>query len=337
MRKAVLLLALVALLTGAGAGAPSWAAVPSPTSCVAQHLPLPIHHDEGQVASGSPDGRYLIGTDEVGGLVWHDRRIAAVVRRGDLVAVNNDGVIVGDTGGTQPRPAVLQGNTLTPLKGVATGQALDINASGVIVGTRYGLLPHSVVVRWSSVKATPVTLIGPRGYSVVLGAAVADDGTVIASLGIAPRQTSHGAASITYVWPPHGAGYRMPEPPVHGKPLVPPSIIGVNGRQVAWSVVIDGEHRGRTLRYDLHTRRYQSLPATVETEAINVRGWVVGTPYATADQPVLQTPGHTITLTPSWADGVNVAVISDDGRTAAGTGERGGKDGVSFPLVWDCR
>jgi hypothetical protein len=344
---------------------PSWAATTPrtaqvaapapalPSSCSIHALPLSARHSQGDVTAADSTDRYVVGQDfggaEVRSVVWHDARISAVFSAGVyLTGVNRAGTAVGVN--ARGEAVRVTGKSVRPLPGGAhVGQdAIElpsipqpaINDDGVIAGLR--TVGHRTsVLRWTSADRSPQVQPTVPGYPMVLGLdGIAADGTVLSELNPAP---GHSESQITYVWPSHGAGYRLVPPRVSGT-VNDMSIIGVSGDIVAVEVFLVGrESAPLSFLYHLSTRTFTKLAiGDVGVDVVNGRGWVTGWWNRHGEYFIAQ--GHRIRLPllPSAAhrdDRLAPAVISDDGRIIVGTAwtpaAKGG-DGPPTPVVWTC-
>ncbi|AEV82385.1 hypothetical protein ACWT_1367 [Actinoplanes sp. SE50] len=258
--------------------------------------------------------------------MWKDgtiaRRTTLPATDAEIVDMTRDGTGVA-TGYLQNHQASFgyADGRFTRLRGSGVG-AIAINEAGVIVGGRGGS-PGGVPVRWASASAAPVRLPLPAGATEGSASNIAEDGTILGSVGRA------GKSATAYLWFPGGTGRYLPLSTVDGgrrATSFAPSAIS-NGWVTGNAVVETEQSTASTpMRYRITTGEFQRLPADLwSAEKIAADGWVA-------------------------AEGLDLSVTGDAGRRSsapagvggdrpdlgqaggAGGGRRDGKPHAAHPL-----
>ncbi|WDZ85062.1 hypothetical protein [Micromonospora cathayae] len=366
--SAALVVALAALVAvpvlrdaGRSEGTPPAAA--PPTGCTVERLPLPAGAGSGDVTTGDPTGRYLLGSvaspDLSGGwtVLWVDgrlRELPPAARNLTLLDVNTAGQAIGvggDRGSVgyfhqldSGQGASGDGGVVRPLPGGPNTQPVAINEAGRIAGNRLRVGPDdpnlSVPVVWASSTSTPVELALPGPDWAGRAEGIADDGTIVGSVG------QGGGFQRGYLWRPDGTGEFLPTPPGAAHFFRPTA----RGPWAIGSSLPENQSpaRQQVARLRLSTGEFAPLPQVAEgfrPLAGNARGWVVG--LVGTDRAGLLTEAGLLELAPPRIDPAPALlspmarVLSDDGRTIAGFYQYRSTDGQPIrtgePLRWTCR
>nr|BFE71632.1 hypothetical protein GCM10020092_049330 [Actinoplanes digitatis] len=270
-----------------------------------------------QVTGSDPTGRYVAGrANPVADMrstvvVWHDNRIARIVKKDrlELTDFTTKGVGVGyEVDGT--RAYVYTDGTLTPLKGDRL-TADAINEAGVIVGTS-AVRP----VRWASATADPEPLPLPAGTAQGVVSGLAEDGTIVGRVDL----------DIGYLWLPDGTHRPIAAPEIDGVPARGFVPVELRNGWIYGDAMVPVDTGGieatamRPFRYQLATGRYERLAKQDGTPSFYLGSWLVPLP---GDPSV---SGRT-----SYA----VTAVSDDNRALAGD-SNASSGGAFLPVSWRC-
>lgn len=310
------------------AGRTSAASAPKPAEpkdCTIHQLPTG-GIGKALVSSGDPSGHYLAGRVYPPGshpktVIWKDGRLqeggTMPGEDADIYAINNKGVGVGSSyAGDNEYPYVVSNGTATKLKG-GTGSAVGINADGVIVGG-LGEDGETAPVRWSSAGAQPTRLPLPSGAGGGTVRAIADDGTMVGSVGF-------GKSVKGYLWKPDGTGHVLPPATVDGQTGVfSPSTMGGGWAYGTVSFALaGGGERFTAARFHIDSGTYEGLPVSADSTFGAANGWVLGTDADPGTPPklvpVIAVGQHTVPLPLApQAHHYLVTSFSADGHTAGG-------------------
>ena len=328
--------------TGPGLGQqPGASATPAAPDCLAQRLALPPGATEGEVNSGSPNGRYLAGLvaakDNPGKPVrWDGTRAEPipVAGIGEAQGVNDSGVVVGEAQTTDRRHfawAYAGGKVVElPIPDGYTGaEATAINAAGHVAGVLFDGDRAAAVV-WRGTTATArVDVLDAPGGAMAFG--ISDSGIVVGGL--------HDG-SAAYRWDANGRGSKLAGPagtaggdaqgvrgdwaygllPKDGKPGPSDMTTGTPGVQsLDWNVAVV---------WNLRTGRAGAV-AGGRVEAVSSTGQaVVNHPDGTAS--IRAVDGTLRALPALTAKGTAYAqALSDDGTRAGGSS-------AGDPVRWSC-
>lgn len=279
------------------------------------------------INGGDPSGRYLVGEAEDGVVVWDDA-VPTFTTYGDkaaLVDINTSGHAVGwfYTGNFGAlRAATYVDGTWHELKGDG-GRALGINEHGLIAGVIWFYTNVQWPVVWSSPTAEPHQLPLPAGSHEGMVAEIGDDGTVAGSAVIP------GVGVRPVLWRPDGTLRELtgllPDTGPDGEALFDVYPQDMRGD---WMLLNASFPEGRSAYFvlNLATEAIRWLPAGFAAAAVNVHGWVVGGGPQGAAR--IDSEGTIMSL-PGTNGGVDVATISDDGRTVGGYLSEA-------PFLWRC-
>jgi hypothetical protein len=305
-----------------------------PASCTVEQLPLG-QHTSADVAGVDPSGRWMVGVSDpsYGGpqsavLVWRDGELVTDLvpkKTGAAVtmsAINGSGVAVGGTNQSPGVPYVVDGRTVTRLKGGA-GRATSINEAGVISGT---LVKDGrwVAARWTSPDAEPALWPLPQDPKQTLVHALAADGTI---------------AVGDVLWRPDGRTEKLRLPRVEeGRPLFSATTFRDGWLYGALSVLRDNRSYtdGEPYRYDPVTATWQKLDRTTFAAQLVGNSIFVRSQLGMLDATGPFTlPPHPTTLPDDW---YLVTTVSQDVRVIGGhTLSRSASEHDDRPLRWLCQ
>ena len=327
-----------------------------PTACTAIRLPTGGAAAAATVTGGDPSGAYLVGsTNPSAGktravLVWRDGELVARVpqtgRSPMMSDINASGVAVGSTTESPFLPYVYRNGRVSRLPGVGTARA--INDDGMIAGTREA--GRGVPVRWASPDSQPEVMKLPPGTLGGQATDIAEDGT------IAVRLSTKTYIEQTYLWFPDGTS-RPIEAPTAGKgqatrfwsvyfrfgwlygdvATFAPAGTASSGPSAEVPAgnpnVPEGPYSWDTSAYRYHVASgtWQKLPQgevpALAGDFVTLQAYI-GKQIFTFPEPVGKRAD----------DGFQIAVVSDDGRTAGGGSLSNRADPAHHdePVMWRC-
>ncbi|HTJ33045.1 MAG TPA: hypothetical protein VL738_07430 [Dactylosporangium sp.] len=317
---------------------PAVSASPSPeggqgiTRCTASEVETPPAAAQGgtTVMGGDPSGRYLVGLGIDGAkglaLLW-DRGKYRIIDLPDesptLLDINSAGVAVGYTTRQRRVPWVVVDGRAHELARAGGDNddavAYGINAAGQIAGTVKG---RPVLWPGPDGQAAPLPLPGP-GYSG-WARAVDDDGTVVGQL-------FHDDGSAAWAWAPDGTPTMLAAPVIDGKPATEYGAFDVRNGWVAGTAGTTG------VLWNLRTGKVRVV-AWGMLMAVNGRGWTVlaNEPRAAVDTGTQRVDLPSVPGAEGGVYALAPAVLSDDGRFAAGTAITSA-NGHRAGTRWTCR
>jgi hypothetical protein len=330
----------VAASKGSSKAAP---AVPAPTSCTVEQLPIPNDIPKALIAGADPSGRYFVGRsypkDGYQAVIWHNGVGAEVPLPGDreeeLTDVNASGTAVGwSYDNDDSVPFVYHDGKVSQLSGVTHGAAAAINGSGAIVGDD-GAHP----VFWSSPTAEARLLPVPAGSGPAEASDIDEDGTVVGTID----------NKTPYVWLPDGSHHALKLPDLGGDPLEGrvrnisggwvTGVVNEAGPDKAASGRNKAAGQAKAVRWNVRTGEVVVVDQLDKyADAVNPLGWQVG--IGTQGRPVL-VAGKTTVQLPGIADhpAGNLtdipATLSNDGHVIGGQSDDAGD--VIKPVVWRCK
>ncbi|MEV4516592.1 hypothetical protein AB0K00_47540 [Dactylosporangium sp. NPDC049525] len=287
-----------------------------------------------------PAGRVIVGT--VGGTAVrfdNGRTVPYPGATGQVVAVNNAGVIVGYDEVDQASHGLAwtyhngTKTMLAKLAGYDYSFPTAVNARGDVVGAAMGEANDDTVpVIWPADRPGTVRALAmPAGYgepntggSQAVG--LTDDGHVVGNVRGAPTR-----------WSPDGTPALLPTPPGHEYATV----TALRGAIVFGMAAVTGENRVVAIRWDLGLDQVTVLVGVpYDVTDGTPGGWAITT-GGDYNQPTRVTPQRTVeqlplppgVLLPPNGPGAVAYSISDDGRTITGATAT---DGNRRPLIWHC-
>jgi probable HAF family extracellular repeat protein len=317
------------------------AATTHPTACTVQRLPLPAGATEGEVNSGSPNGRYVAGVvagkkNPAKPVRWDGTRADPIPIKGtgEAQGVNDSGVVVGE-GQTADRRhfawAYVDGTVVElPIpEGYTGAEATAINSAGQVAGVLFaGEKAQAVVWRGTTATARAQVLDAPGG---AMAFGISDSGVVVGGL--------HDGSSA-YRWDAEGRGSEL----ANLAGTVGGSAHGVRGGWAYGLLTKDGEPGpddmppptsgvqlvdwNAAVVWDLRTGQVSAVDGG-RVEAISATGHVaVNRPDRTA---AIREVDGALRALPALAakDTAYAQSLSDDGTRAAGS-----SGGV--PVRWSC-
>ncbi|SDT66231.1 hypothetical protein [Actinoplanes derwentensis] len=322
------------------------AAAPPPKSCQVALLPTGGVR-KSVVTAGDPSGRYQAGRlyDAAENLiVWKNGKIDARLRipgaDASIDDLNQSGVGVGSSYlGESQQAFVYRDGTYSELDGSQTS-ALAINEAGVIVGA-LGPFNGEVPVRWTSASAKVERLPLPSGYPVGIAKLIADDGTVVGSVG-------RGRLTLTaYLWLPDGTGKLMPLPTVGGKKADYFEPTSIAGDWILGAAIIEtDDSEGRPsraltpIKFRISDGTYHPVPATdgIGFGQLADNGWILALNNESYKPVILS--GSKVVKLPEYQrfKEYQVTSFSADGKTVGGYSTDMGPEEVdNRPFLWTCK
>jgi probable HAF family extracellular repeat protein len=215
------------------------------------------------------------------------------------IAMNDDGVVVGGSGGRPVRWDPDGRPTPLPTLGHHIAQVSDINDAGTVVGLAYTptAVPHAVLWR---ADGTVVDLGARHGHLTSYAAAVNDRGAVVGHIG-----------DDAVLWQPNGTVQTLPDP--ESAWWTTAEGLTDNGTIIGTTTLPGGVRHSIVWRGVDH--RPTVLPTDTELVAVAGRGWTAGhavEPRTTMPAATVWNPAGRVTAmgalpgaAHSWASAVN--------------------------------
>lgn len=326
------------------------------TTCTVHELPPPPGYPrQSFIQGGDPTGRYLVGQvyrgDNQYPVIWDNGVAKAVPMQGTeprLHDVTATGVAVGsslmgDDAGLDGVPWVYRDGSLSRLKGFRAN-AMAINERETVVG-RVNNLPGV----WRTATAAPEPLPLPPG-SWLDGSAtgINEEGYIIGwATPRGPTKTKGGGPIVALLWRPDGSVHQLALPQEYRQPTPYVQPWSIQGDWITGTLTALRGGTAVSLRWRISDGAVQALPDIGFARVINRLGWIASVspprlttgPGQTMDLPT-DIPGYRGMKLPdgSYRIDANVSVISDDGRTLAGTlnNSEPEKPFGSIVVQWTC-
>jgi RNA polymerase sigma-70 factor (sigma-E family) len=307
-----------------------------PYNCVGQPLPVPEGFIESTtIGGGDPTARFLTGKVKKGNqtrlTIWADGELQAAFEMPgssvDLRDVNSKGKAVGTSSnsdglGPYTSTAWVYDGKLTALPGT-NNTAYAINETGTIVGSA-----QDKPAVWRPGKTVPELLSMPPGEKYGFARDITEDGIIVGVIGESPSDPAVNTGNTRSVaWYPDGSRRDLSGPDGTQKFTRVMSAAGdwAVGSTYGVGVIMTG------IRWNLRTGQAEAFEG--EGYRTNAQGW-------SARGNSVRSRLASVTITPSpegiYANGLQVMVMSDDGRILAGElyGTKTGQFGAV--VTWRC-
>ncbi|BBH65968.1 hypothetical protein ACTI_26530 [Actinoplanes sp. OR16] len=265
--------------------------------------------------------------------------VAAVPQKSPKVAmedINASGIAVGSTVAGNTEPYALHDGEITRMKG--TGNPVAINDAGVVAGDTEGARSGSVPQRWSSWDAEPELMVLPDGMTEGQAFDITEDGTILTALGSRAASALylwHADGSIERIAPPKAAPGKEAEVraiAIHFGWVYAEVASSVRG-SAGFGAAVSALHR-----YEPGSRTWQKLNDdryVVQVPAVQRRGggFIQDAPVVYVGDQILRLPK----LEKYEDDSFGVTFISEDARVVAGSNMSGiAAERPVVPIIWRC-